>query len=78
MMDEVTGRVAQIQSGVVDVEFPEKDIPDIYEELQVLQPGMDPVVLEVQRHLGNNMVRTVAMSSTDGLQRGVPVCRQHA
>ena len=65
------GRVVQIQGGVVDVAFPEGNLPDLYEALIVERSGQTPLVLEVQKHLGNNWVRTVAMDTTDGLQRGV-------
>lgn len=76
-MDQALGRIAQIQSSVVDVEFPEGDMPDIYEAVEVLLPDGNPVTLEVQRHLGENMARTVGMDSTDGLTRGLPVRRTH-
>jgi len=71
-MANATGRVVQILGGVVDVEFPEGDIPELFEAIQVERSGKEPLVLEVQKHIGNNWVRTVAMDATDGLQRGVP------
>jgi len=77
MEQTISGRVSQIQSGVVDVEFPEEDMPDIYEALEVILPKGDPIVLEVQRHLGGGLVRTVSMASTDGMSRGLPVRRTH-
>jgi F-type H+-transporting ATPase subunit beta len=67
-----TGRVVQILGGVVDVEFPPENVPELYEAIEVERPGQDPLVLEVQKHIGDNWVRTVAMDATDGLQRGVP------
>jgi F-type H+-transporting ATPase subunit beta len=67
-----TGRVVQILGGVVDVEFPEGQMPHLYEAIRVDRPGKAPLVLEVEKDLGNNWVRTVAMDATDGLQRGVP------
>jgi F-type H+-transporting ATPase subunit beta len=67
-----TGRVVQILGGVVDVEFPREDVPGLYEAIQVERPGQEPLVLEVQKHIGDNWVRTVAMDATDGLQRGIP------
>jgi F-type H+-transporting ATPase subunit beta len=70
-MAKGTGRVVQVQGGVVDVAFPEGNLPDLFEALVVERPGQTPLVLEVQKHLGNNWVRTVAMDTTDGLQRGV-------
>ncbi len=76
-MDKASGHIVQIQSGVVDVEFPEGNMPDIYEAVIVNVPDADPVILEVQRHLGNSMARTVSMSSTDGLTRGLSVDRTH-
>jgi F-type H+-transporting ATPase subunit beta len=71
-MANATGRVVQILGGVVDVEFPEGDIPELFEAIQVDRPDKEPLILEVQKHMGDNWVRTVSMDSTDGLQRGVP------
>ena len=68
-----TGRVVQILGGVVDVEFPPNQLPDIYDAVEVPREGEESLVLEVEKHLGENWVRCVAMDSTDGLQRGVPV-----
>jgi len=70
-MANATGRVVQILGGVVDVEFPEGEIPELFEAIQIERAGQEPLVLEVQKHLGGNWVRTVSMDSTDGLQRGV-------
>ena len=69
---ETTGRVIQILGGVVDVEFPPDTLPDIYHAVEVPREGKDSLILEVQKHLGHNWVRCVAMDTTDGLQRGVP------
>src|ERR1044071_1274191 len=71
-MANATGRVVQILGGVVDVEFPENEIPELFEAIEVERLGKNPLVLEVQKHIGNNWVRTVSMDATDGLQRGVP------
>ena len=71
-MAEVEGRIAQILGNVVDVEFPERNLPDIFDALRVPRAGDEDLILEVQLHLGDNIVRTVAMDTTDGLQRGVP------
>jgi len=71
------GRVVQIIGPVVDVEFPAGQLPEIYHALEVKDknPAGDElrVVVEVQQMLGDNRVRTVAMSSTDGLTRGMKV-----
>ena len=70
-MAKAQGRVVQILGGVVDVEFPPGQLPEIYEAIEVPRDDAPPLILEVQKHLGNNWVRTVAMDATDGLQRGV-------
>ena len=70
---KTTGRVVQILGGVVDCEFPPGEMPEIYDALELKVDGDETLVLEVQRHLGDRMVRTVAMDSTDGLRRGMPV-----
>ncbi len=67
-----TGIIKQIISVVVDIEFKEK-IPDLYNALEVKMPSGDVLTLEVQQHVGSNMVRAVAMSTTDGLERGQEV-----
>ena len=71
-MANATGHVVQNLGSVVDVAFPEGELPEIYEAIEVGREGKEPLVLEVQKHLGHEWVRTVAMDSTDGLQRGVP------
>jgi F-type H+-transporting ATPase subunit beta len=70
-MADVIGKVVQIQGGVVDCEFPPGGLPEVYHAVELDRPGQSPLVLEVQRHLGDRQVRTVAMDSTDGLQRGM-------
>ncbi|HNZ01612.1 MAG TPA: F0F1 ATP synthase subunit beta [Anaerolineaceae bacterium] len=77
-MAQPTGHIAQVLGSVVDVAFAEGDLPQIYEALDVLRPEEGNLVLEVQRHLGENHVRCVAMDTTDGLQRGLQVQRTHA
>lgn len=69
-MVQTRGRVVQVLGGVVDVEFPPDQLPEVFDAVEVPRPNADPLVLEVQKHLGNNWVRCVAMDSTDGLQRG--------
>jgi F-type H+-transporting ATPase subunit beta len=66
------GRVLQVQGAVVDCEFPPGQLPEIYDAVEIPRQGQLPLILEVQRHLGDQAVRTVAMDSTDGLQRGEP------
>ena len=71
-MEGATGRVVEIQGGVVDCEFPQGDLPAIYDAIEVSREDQEPLTLEVQRHMGQRIVRTVAMDATDGLRRGVP------
>ncbi|MFN3310039.1 MAG: F0F1 ATP synthase subunit beta, partial [Anaerolineales bacterium] len=71
-MVQSRGRVVQVLGGVVDVEFPPDQLPEVFDAIEVPRENAEPLVLEVQKHLGNNWVRCVAMDSTDGLQRGTP------
>jgi F-type H+-transporting ATPase subunit beta len=64
------GRVIAITGPVVDVEFPAGHLPAIFNAIKI-QSGDRSVTCEVEQHLGNNWVRTVAMTSTDGLARGI-------
>ncbi len=66
-----SGEVVQIIGPVLDVQFEEGQLPEIYHALTVQRDDGDLVVAEVQQHLGNNWVRAVAMSTTDGLRRGM-------
>ena len=68
---KTTGIIKRIIGPVVDVAF-ENDVPSIYSALTV-KKGNSAVVLEVEQHIGENTVRTVAMDSTDGLSRGMEV-----
>ncbi|MBU2542859.1 F0F1 ATP synthase subunit beta [Patescibacteria group bacterium] len=67
-----TGKISQIIGVVADVVFKEK-LPEIYTALETKMPNGETLVLEVQQHLGSNTVRTIAMSTTDGLARGAEV-----
>src|SRR5690606_35167686 len=72
------GKVVQVIGPVLDVEFTAEDLPEIYNALVIRAapenggPQID-LVAEVQQHIGRNQVRAVAMSSTDGVTRGMPV-----
>lgn len=71
---EELGKIVQIMGAVVDVEFPASNVPDIYNALVVENKLTNTkMVLEVQQLLGDNCVRTVAMSPTEGLSRGMEV-----
>ena len=64
------GKVAQVIGTVVDIEFPPDELPALYNAIEVTTSGQK-LVLEAQEHVGNNWVRCLALSSTDGLERGV-------
>ncbi|CAN5448735.1 MAG: F0F1 ATP synthase subunit beta [Chloroflexi bacterium] len=66
------GKVIAITGPVVDIEFPAGQLPAIFNAVRIQRPG-DPLTCEVQQHLGNNWVRAVAMTTTDGLARGTDV-----
>jgi F-type H+-transporting ATPase subunit beta len=76
MADNI-GRIAQIIGPVVDVEFEPENLPELLTALEIKSDGNGGppirVIVEVQQHIGRNQVRAVAMSSTDGLVRGMPV-----
>jgi len=67
--EHAVGRVIAITGPVVDIEFPAGRLPAIFNAVQIERAG-EPLVCEVQQHLGNNWVRAVAMTTTDGLARG--------
>ncbi len=76
-MSDKFGKIAQVIGPVVDVSFDgNQDLPPIYTALKVKRPGDadgQELTLEVEQHIGEDTVRCVAMESTDGLQRGLPV-----
>ena len=65
-----TGTVIQIMGPVMDIQFAEDSLPELLSAIEI-QHGDRKIVAEVEQHIGDNVVRCVAMSSTDGLQRGV-------
>ncbi|CAM3366408.1 F0F1 ATP synthase subunit beta [Halomonas lysinitropha] len=66
----MSGRIVQIIGAVIDVEFPRDDVPKVYDALKVSDVG---TILETQQQLGDGVVRTIAMGSTEGLKRGMDV-----
>ena len=68
----IVGKIVQVLGPVVDVEFAPEELPEIYSAIKVMAPDRKiNITLEVAQHLGNDTVRCVAMSSTDGLTRGM-------
>ncbi|GIU52996.1 F0F1 ATP synthase subunit beta [Shewanella sp. 1_MG-2023] len=69
-----TGTVVQVIGAVVDVEFPQDSVPQVYDALKITGEGTcNGLVLEVQQQLGGGVVRAIAMGSSDGLRRGLEV-----
>jgi len=68
-----TGFISQIIGPVVDIEFPNGELPKVYNALVITSADGDGITCEVQQLLGNNKVRAVSMTSTDGLKRGASV-----
>jgi F-type H+-transporting ATPase subunit beta len=77
MSEEATGQINQVLGNVIDVEFSNGSLPAIMSALRVSNPSIDDragnLVLEVEQHLGENIVRCIAMDSTEGLVRGMKV-----
>src|SRR5437016_9773879 len=69
-MATATGKITQIIGAVIDVEFPREAIPRVYEALKLKDVDL---TLEVQQQLGDGVVRTIAMGSSEGLKRGLAV-----
>jgi F-type H+-transporting ATPase subunit beta len=76
-MKQNVGKITQVMGPVVDVEFEQGQLPNILSALLITNPAIndtpDNLVVEVAQHLGDNMVRTIAMDVTDGLVRGMDV-----
>ena len=72
MSEIAKGSVAQVMGPVVDIRFEEGHLPSINNAL-TMQKGDKTLTVEVSQHIGDNVVRCIAMSSTDGLKRGTPV-----
>ena len=70
-----SGQIVQIIGAVIDVEFPRDQVPSIYDALKVDGKGL---TLEVQQQLGDGVVRTIAMGSSEGISRGLPVTNSGA
>ena len=69
MEKQAVGKITQVMGPVVDVRFPEGHLPELLNALHI-QNGEETLTVEVAQHIGDNVVRCIAMSSTDGLTRG--------
>ena len=70
-----SGQIVQIIGAVIDVEFPRDAVPKVYDALKVTEKGL---TLEVQQQLGDGVVRTIAMGSSEGISRGLSVDNTNA
>ena len=68
-MEKAKGTVIQVMGPVLDIRFPDDQLPELLNAIEV-KNGDATIVAEVAQHIGDNVVRCIAMSSTDGLQRG--------
>ncbi len=67
------GKIAQVIGTVVDIEFPPEELPELYNAVEIPLDDGNKITLEVEQHIGNNWVRCLALSPTDGLERGLEV-----
>lgn len=74
-MSKIIGEIIQVIGPVVDVSFEKinTELPKIHDALEINRQNQTPLIVEVQQHIGENSVRTIAMDSTDGLSRGMKV-----
>ena len=71
-MSQIKGKVSQVIGPVVDVSFENADnLPKLLDAIEIVKEDGTKIVLECQKHIGEDSVRTVAMDSTDGLTRGM-------
>ena len=70
---EKEGLITQVIGPVIDVEFASGVLPEINDAIEIIVSDTNKIVAEVQQHLGENRIRSVAMSSTDGIKRGMKV-----
>ena len=71
MENTVTGKITQIIGAVLDIKFPEGNLPEINDAIEIRRSNGDVLVVEVAQHLGDDSVRCIAMGPTDGLVRGM-------
>ena len=70
-----SGKIVSVIGAVIDVEFPREEVPQVYDALKIDESG---VTLEVQQQLGDGVVRTIAMGSSEGIARGLGVSNTNA
>lgn len=75
METEKKGRITQVVGAVLDIRFPDGDLPKIYEAIHIPAGEQGVLTVEVAQHLGDDTVRCIAMGPTDGLVRGMEAIR---
>jgi F-type H+/Na+-transporting ATPase subunit beta len=70
-MSENIGKVVQVIGPVVDIKFESENLPSIYNAIEIKTANGEPLVVEVEQHTGDDIVRTIAMDATEGLKRGM-------
>ena len=70
---QATGQVTEIRGPVIDARFEKGQLPRVNDAIRIAREGQEDLILEVAQHLGDDIVRAIAMDSTDGLSRGTPV-----
>ena len=71
MADKVKGKISQIIGAVIDIKFPEGQLPEIYDAIEIPRADGTRLCVEVSQHMGDDTVKCIAMGSTDGLVRGM-------
>jgi F-type H+/Na+-transporting ATPase subunit beta len=71
--EKVVGKVTEVKGPVIDARFPKGALPRLNDALRIERSGEGDLILEVAQHLGDDVVRAIAMDSTDGISRGTPV-----
>lgn len=70
-MPEHVGKIVQVIGPVVDIKFDAENLPDIYNSIEIDMGDNKKLIAEVEQHVGDDIVRTIAMEGTDGLKRGM-------
>ena len=70
---QAVGKITEIRGPVIDARFEKGQLPRVNDALRIEREGEDDLILEVAQHLGDDVVRAIAMDSTDGLARGASV-----
>lgn len=73
-MSNNVGKVVSVIGPVVDIKFDSENLPSIYNAVEIKLPHDETLIVEVEQHVGDDIVRTIAMDATEGLKRGMEAC----